>query len=61
MFMPRFGPRAVPGTYRVRLTVGKETVEQPLEVQLDPMVKTSVDDLRRQFDVATKLRDLERR
>jgi len=23
------------------------------------MVKTSVDDLRRQFDVATKLRDLE--
>ena len=59
MFMPRFGPRAVPGTYRVRLTVGKETVEQPLEVQLDPMVKTSVDDLRRQFDVATKLRDLE--
>jgi photosystem II stability/assembly factor-like uncharacterized protein len=59
LFAQRTGPRAVPGTYRVRLTLGSETVEQPVEVRLDPMVDVPVDVLRRQFDMAVELRELE--
>ena len=39
------GPRVLPGTYTVALTVGEETMEQPVEVRLDPRVTISRSDL----------------
>lgn len=52
------GPRALPGRYVVRLTVGNETLEQPLTVRVDPTSNTSIEALRQQFIVATEMRDL---
>ena len=50
-------PLVLPGKYQVRLTVnGKESVE-PVEVVMDPRVKTSVADLQKQFDLMLKMRD----
>ncbi|MCY4572335.1 MAG: hypothetical protein OXF01_05990 [Gemmatimonadetes bacterium] len=39
------GPRVLPGTYTVALTVGGETMEQSVEVRLDPRVSISRSDL----------------
>jgi photosystem II stability/assembly factor-like uncharacterized protein len=39
------GAFVLPGTYTVRLTKGRRTVERPLEVVLDPRVATSPEDL----------------
>jgi hypothetical protein len=52
------GPRALPGRYTVRLTVGNERLEQPLDVRVDPTSKTTPEALRAQFVVATEMRDL---
>ncbi|MBK8060172.1 MAG: glycosyl hydrolase [Gemmatimonadetes bacterium] len=52
------GPRALPGRYTVRLTVGDQTLEQPLTVRVDPTSKTTPEALRGQFIVAVELRDL---
>jgi hypothetical protein len=52
------GPLAVPGRYVVRLTVGNETFEQPVEVKADPESKATVADLARQFEQAIKIRDM---
>jgi photosystem II stability/assembly factor-like uncharacterized protein len=51
------GPYVLPGTYRVRLTLDGKILTQPLEVKMDPLVKTSVADLARQRDVGLKIRD----
>jgi photosystem II stability/assembly factor-like uncharacterized protein len=51
------GPLALPGNYQVRLTVGGKTVTAPLEVTMDPRVKTSAEDLRKQFDLMLRMRD----
>jgi photosystem II stability/assembly factor-like uncharacterized protein len=53
------GPLVLPGKYQVRLTAGGKTFTAPLEVVLDPRVKTSADDLRKQFDLMLKIRDRE--
>ena len=46
------GPRAVPGTYAVRLKVGEESQTRPFEVLKDPRWEhISVADLREQFDL----------
>ncbi len=46
------GPRAVPGKYSVRLTVGEESLAQPFEVLKDPRWEhISVADLQEQFDL----------
>ena len=46
------GPRAVPGSYAVRLTVGEESLTQPFEVLKDPRwERISVADLQEQFDL----------
>jgi len=58
LFGAASGPRALPGRYTVRLTVGNERLEQPVEVRIDPTSKTSLDALRAQFVVATEMRDL---
>ena len=45
------------GKYQVRLTAGAKSETQPIEVVLDPRVKTSNADLQKQFDLMLKLRD----
>ncbi|HJU84794.1 MAG TPA: hypothetical protein VJ600_11325, partial [Holophagaceae bacterium] len=49
------GPLPLPGDYRVRLTVDGQVREQPLHLRMDPRVKASAEDLRRQFDLAASL------
>jgi hypothetical protein len=54
------GPLALPGAaYQVRLTVAGKSYTAPLEIKMDPRVKTSADELRAQFDLLMKLRDRE--
>jgi photosystem II stability/assembly factor-like uncharacterized protein len=53
------GPLVLPGRYQVRLTVGGKSYAEAIEIKMDPRVKTSPDDLRKQFDLLAKLRDTE--
>jgi hypothetical protein len=50
-------PLALPGTYQVRLTVGGKAQTASFEVKMDPRVKASAEDLRKQFDLLLKMRD----
>ncbi len=61
---PNQGPKAVPGKYKVRLTVnlptgqaGGESQEQEFEILKDPRVNTTSEEFRAQFDFLTKVRD----
>jgi photosystem II stability/assembly factor-like uncharacterized protein len=45
-------PWVMPGMYKVRLKVNGQTMEQPLQVVMDPRVKTSMKDLQRQHDLS---------
>jgi photosystem II stability/assembly factor-like uncharacterized protein len=45
------GAWAMPGKYSVKLTVDGKSYAQPLTVRMDPRVKTSEADLRRQFEM----------
>jgi hypothetical protein len=56
---PRYplGATVLPGEYKVILSVGGKSVTQTLEVKMDPRVKTSPADLRRQFDLDRKIAD----
>jgi photosystem II stability/assembly factor-like uncharacterized protein len=49
------GPIAVPGRYTVKLTAAGKTISVPLEVKMDPRVKTGAADLERQFQLASRL------
>jgi hypothetical protein len=53
------GPLALPGAFQVRLTVAGKSYTAPLEIKMDPRVKTSAEDLQKQFDLLLKLRDRE--
>jgi len=53
------GPLALPGALQIRLTVAGKSYSAPIEIKMDPRVKTSSDDLRAQFDLLLKLRDRE--
>jgi photosystem II stability/assembly factor-like uncharacterized protein len=44
------GPRLVPGTYNVRLTVGDETMTVPAQLKPDPRASSTPADLQAQFD-----------
>ncbi len=48
------GPRAVPGEYKVRLTVGNHTQEQPLRILKDPRSEATPADYQAQFDFVTE-------
>jgi len=51
----------LPGTYQVKLTVDQKTFQAPLVLKLDPRVKTSAEDLERQFALLMGIyRDLTR-
>ncbi len=51
------GPLALSGAYQARLTVAGKSFTASFEVQMDPRVKTSAEDLRKQFDLMLKMRD----
>jgi len=54
----RSGPRAVPGTYQVRLTADGKNATQPLELRIDPRLArdgVTVADLQAQYDLAMKI------
>ncbi|HEY6392343.1 MAG TPA: hypothetical protein VIX89_13745 [Bryobacteraceae bacterium] len=53
------GPQVLPGKYSVRLAAGGQTLTQTLEVRLDPTIGASDPDLRTQFDINLKLRDMQ--
>ncbi len=54
-----FGPRAVPGTYTVRMLVnGEEVGSREFEIKLDPRIEgVTQADLQARFDLAMKIRD----
>jgi hypothetical protein len=47
----------LPGKYKVVLTASGKTYTQKLEIKMDPRVKTSPEDLRRQFELDRKIAD----
>jgi hypothetical protein len=50
------GPVAMPGAYRVRLTVDGRRQEQPAEIRLDPRIgNVSAADLQRRFELASQI------
>ena len=51
------GPRAIPGTYTVRLTAAGKTLTRPLTVIADPREKASQADFEAQFTFALRVRD----
>jgi photosystem II stability/assembly factor-like uncharacterized protein len=51
------GPLAMPGKYSVRFTLAGRSYTEPLEIKMDPRVKTSTADLQKQFDFLLRLRD----
>jgi len=51
------GPRAVPGTYQVKLTVDGKTMTQSFELKPDPRLATPPADFAKQFDLLSKIRD----
>lgn len=53
------GPHVLPGNYVVKLTIGDQTLEQPVEVRLDPTITVPLSDLQAQLDLAVKLRDMQ--
>ena len=54
---PPRGPWVLPGTYTVRLTVDEETLEAPVEVEVDPSIDVGLEELRQQFLVVKGLQD----
>lgn len=54
---PNNGPKAVPGKYKVRLTVNGNISEQEFEIVRDPRIKTTQEELQTQFEFLAKVRD----
>ncbi len=52
------GPIALPGDYTVHLTVDGRTHTRPLHVEMDPRVSTTPTELRRQFDLSMRIKDV---
>ena len=51
------GPRAVPGTYKVKLTVGDEIQEIPCTLLANPNFSATEQDYQKQFDLLIQIRD----
>ncbi len=54
--LPR-GPLVLPGQYQARVTVDGKAYSQPLNVKLDPRLKVTDAELRRQFDLEMQITD----
>jgi hypothetical protein len=48
-------PWVMPGTYSVRLIAGNTTLAEPLQIKMDPRVKTSAADIESQFKVSQSI------
>jgi photosystem II stability/assembly factor-like uncharacterized protein len=53
------GPFVLPGSYVVKLSLGNEVLEQPIEVRLDPTISVTPADLQAQRDLLIKFRDMQ--
>ncbi len=51
------GPYALPGQYKVRLTVDGRALTAPLELRMDPRVNVSAEDLQQQFAMLMSIRE----
>jgi hypothetical protein len=51
------GPRVMPGTYQVKLTIDGKTLTQSFEVKKDPRLETSPADFAKQQELLLKIRD----
>ncbi|MDF2773252.1 MAG: glycosyl hydrolase repeat-containing protein [Geminicoccaceae bacterium] len=52
------GPMAIPGTYRIRLTVDGKTLTQPVTIRKHPLyTDVTLADLREQLELALQIRD----
>ena len=51
------GPLAMPGKYKVRITLDAESVEQNFEIKMDPRSESTLEDLQAQFDYLIEVRD----
>jgi hypothetical protein len=51
------GPRAIPGEYQVRLTVGSESLTERFQLLPDPRLSVSAAELKAQFDLKVAIRD----
>jgi hypothetical protein len=51
------GPRVVPGSYQVKLTVNGESMVQSFEVKKDPRLEATPADFAKQLDLLLKIRD----
>lgn len=51
------GPKAVPGKYKVRLTVNGQSQEQEFEILKDPRVSTTQEEFQAQINFLVKVRD----
>jgi photosystem II stability/assembly factor-like uncharacterized protein len=54
-FRGSLGPWVLPGNYTVKLTAHGKSSSQPLTIQMDPRVKTTQEQLVRQFELASLL------
>ena len=54
---PNKGPKAVPGTYKARLTINGEAQEQEFTILKDPRLPNTQADYQAQFDYLIKVRD----
>ncbi len=54
---PNRGPKAVPGTYKARLTLGEESMEQEFTILKDPRLPNTQEDYQKQFDYLIGVRD----
>jgi uncharacterized protein (DUF2164 family) len=51
------GPKVVPGTYQVKLTVDGATMTETFEVKADPRLTTTAAEYAKQLDLSLKIRD----
>jgi photosystem II stability/assembly factor-like uncharacterized protein len=51
------GPRVVPGSYQVKLTIDGKTMVQSFEVKKDPRLETTTADFGKQLELLLKIRD----
>ncbi len=51
------GPKAMPGAYKVRLTVGEQMIEKPFEIVKDPRSTTTDQQYKAQFDFIKEIGD----
>ena len=54
---PNRGPKAIPGSYKVKLTVNKKVEETTFEIKGDPRLPNTHEDYKKQFDFLIKVRD----